>query len=128
MRFAIRTIPLCAALCVALVSIVPPSSVEAQEIRLLDATPGNSHLGDLKASPAPSSHDVATENDFTLDDQMLSRQRGGATGMLMVATTPRLAHGGSVTLWDEIAPPAPLPVPVDASRPVQGNVAALTRK
>lgn len=64
---------------------------------------------------------------MALDDPALSRQRGGALGMVMVAATPRLMHGdsaaGQVTLWDEIAPPSPLPVPVDAARAAQGNVA-----
>jgi len=65
-----------------------------------------------------------------LDDQTLSRQRGGAAGvgMVMVAATPALMHGNGVTLWDEIAPPAPLPVPVDASQAAQGNIASYTRR
>ncbi|HZZ11230.1 MAG TPA: hypothetical protein VFE79_11125 [Paraburkholderia sp.] len=70
-------------------------------------------------------------NAFSLDDQMLSRQRGGAIGMLMVAGTPQLMRGssnGTVTLWDEIAPPSPLPIPVDAARAAQGNVANYQRK
>nr|WKF56855.1 hypothetical protein HUO10_001326 [Paraburkholderia busanensis] len=77
--------------------------------------------------------DGASVNDFSLDDQILSRQRGGAVGMLMVAATPQLMRGNGggngVTLWDEIAPPtAPLPVPVDAARSAQGNVASYQRK
>src|SRR5580692_372076 len=45
---------------------------------------------------------AASMNDISLDDQMLSRQRGGALGMVMVAATPQLMRGnGSVTLWDE---------------------------
>ncbi|SEB60664.1 hypothetical protein SAMN02787142_0019 [Burkholderia sp. WP9] len=76
--------------------------------------------------------DAASVNDFALDDQMLSRQRGGAVGMVMVAATPQLMRGNSggssVTLWDEIAPPSPLPVPIDAARAAQGNVASYQRK
>ncbi|MBN3757531.1 hypothetical protein G3N95_31720 [Paraburkholderia sp. Tr-20389] len=72
--------------------------------------------------------DGAATNDIALDDQMLSRQRGGAAGMVMVAATPQLMHGSSVTLWDEIAPPSPLPVPIDAARAAQGNVANYQRK
>jgi hypothetical protein len=67
-------------------------------------------------------------SDFALDDQMLSRQRGGATGMVMVAATPQLMRANGVTLWDEIAPPSPLPIPVDAARAAQGNVANYQRK
>ena len=79
--------------------------------------------------------DGASVNDFSLDDQALSRQRGGAVGMVMVAATPQLMRGGSggsggngVTLWDEIAPPSPLPIPVDAARAAQGNLASYQRK
>ncbi|MGF6481773.1 hypothetical protein [Paraburkholderia sp. JPY419] len=81
------------------------------------------------ASPVAAG-DAASMNDISLDDQMLSRQRGGAVGMLMVAATPQLMQGGGnqVTLWDEIAPPSPLPVPVDAARAAQGNVATYQRK
>ncbi|MBB2930026.1 hypothetical protein [Paraburkholderia silvatlantica] len=64
----------------------------------------------------------------SLDDQTLSRQRGGAVGMVMVAATPQLMRGNNVTLWDEIAPPAPLPIPVDATQNAQGNLASYTRK
>ncbi|PXW26593.1 hypothetical protein [Paraburkholderia caballeronis] len=63
-----------------------------------------------------------------LDDQTLSRQRGGAVGMVMVAATPQLMRGNGVTLWDEIAPPMPLPVPIDASQAAQGNIASYTRR
>jgi hypothetical protein len=72
--------------------------------------------------------DVVSMNDMPLDDQVLARQRGGASGLTMVAATPELMRGASVTLWDEIAPPAPLPVPVDAARAAQSNVASYLRK
>jgi hypothetical protein len=74
-----------------------------------------------------------------LDEDTLDLQRGRATGMLMVAAAPQLlvtsGSGGSggnggngVTLWDEIAPPTPLPIPVDAQRAMQSNNASYTRK
>ncbi|BFG72811.1 hypothetical protein PTKU46_08440 [Paraburkholderia terrae] len=72
--------------------------------------------------------DSAAMNDFALDDQVLARQRGGAAGMVMVAATPQLMRGSAVTLWDEIAPPSPLPIPIDAARTAQGNVANYQRK
>lgn len=72
--------------------------------------------------------DVVSMTDVPLDDQILARQRGGASGLTMVAATPDLLRGSSVTLWDEIAPPAPLPVPVDAARAAQSNVASYLRK
>jgi hypothetical protein len=82
--------------------------------QLLSATADGSARGDA--------------NGIALDDQVLSRQRGGAVGMVMVAATPQLMRGSSVTLWDEIAPPTPLPVPIDAARAAQGNVANYQRK
>jgi hypothetical protein len=48
--------------------------------------------------------------------------------MVMVAATPQLMRANGVTLWDEIAPPSPLPIPVDAARAAQGNVANYQRK
>jgi hypothetical protein len=76
------------------------------------------------------SSDLASDG-APLDDQVLSRQRGGRAGMVMVAATPQLMGGANgVTLWDEIAPPAPVPaIPVDAaSRSTQENVASFTRR
>lgn len=85
--------------------------------------------GPLAADATPSADDSIIAGAHALDDQTLSRQRGGAIGMLMVAATPQLMRGGnSVTLWDEIAPPAPLPIPVDSSQAAQGNIASYTRK
>ncbi|MBN3848466.1 hypothetical protein G3N58_16765 [Paraburkholderia sp. Ac-20342] len=52
------------------------------------------------------------------------RQRGGAAGMPTVAATPQRPGGShQVTLWDEIAPPAPPPVPVDAMHAGESNAA-----
>jgi hypothetical protein len=61
-------------------------------------------------------------------DQVLSRQPGGRAGLVTVATTNQTSGGSAVTLWDEIAPPAPQPVPVESTRPAQSNVASNTRK
>jgi hypothetical protein len=77
-----------------------------------------------QAMPVPG---TTTLSDIPLDDQVLSRQRGGAVGMMMVAATPQLMRGNGVTLWDEIAPPAPLPIPVDAARAAQSNVTTYQR-
>ncbi|MGA7781949.1 MAG: hypothetical protein WCA85_30145 [Paraburkholderia sp.] len=96
------------------------------------ANPGasGSDLADVARS-VPT--DATSPNDFSLDDQVLSRQRGGFSGMLMVAATPQLMRsagngGNGVTLWDEIAPPSPMPIPLDAAANAQGNVAAYQRK
>ncbi|WP_322105156.1 hypothetical protein [Paraburkholderia sp. J41] len=81
------------------------------------------------ADPVPYGDESLFASTGALDDSTLSRQRGGAVGMVMVAATPQLMRGvNGVTLWDEIAPPAPLPIPVDASQNAQGNVANYTRK
>jgi hypothetical protein len=100
-----------------------------------DAT-SDDDAGTTAANARPAADPVAFGGDGslagigTLDDQTLSHQRGGAVGMVMVAATPQLMRGNNnnVTLWDEIAPPAPLPIPVDATQNTQGNVASYTRK
>ncbi|OAJ57626.1 hypothetical protein A6V36_03840 [Paraburkholderia ginsengiterrae] len=159
-RIDLNGIAPCAALCTAIALLVPPVGVHAQETlqaqsaMLAEAgeagsatVPGTTlataasfdqtlhssalfHPLDANVPAIPA--DGASVNDFSLDDQMLSRQRGGAVGMVMVAATPQLMHGSGggngVTLWDEIAPPSPLPVPVDAARSAQGNVANYQRK
>ncbi|HEY4295778.1 MAG TPA: hypothetical protein VGM85_04830 [Paraburkholderia sp.] len=133
----------CAALCAVLVVSALPASVRAQTAPAESATPEQS-ADAARALPASTelaatasadetvrTADTTASNDISLDDQMLSRQRGGAVGMLMVAATPQLMRGnsgGRVTLWDEIAPPTPLPIPVDAARAAQGNVATYQRK
>lgn len=106
------------------VSAPAPDSTDAHS-----APPAAGQDSPLAADPAPGGDDSVVAGIGALDDQTLSRQRGGAVGMLMVAATPQLMHGGnSVTLWDEIAPPAPLPIPVDSSQAAQGNIASYTRK
>lgn len=82
----------------------------------------------LAADPGPAGDEPVMAGVGSIDDQTLSHQRGGAVGMLMVAATPQLMRGGNnVTLWDEIAPPAPLPIPVDSGQAAQGNIASYTR-
>ncbi|WP_071762571.1 hypothetical protein [Burkholderia ubonensis] len=64
-----------------------------------------------------------------LDEDALGRQRGRAPGLVAISSASQMAGGNAaVTLWDEIAPPAPLPIPVDAQRAMQGNNASYTRK
>ena len=86
------------------------------------ATEISPRTGNVLSVPA----DAAPANDISLDDQALARQRSDAVGMVRVAAASQLLHGGGerVTLRDEIAPPSPLPVPVDAARATQSNVAA----
>ncbi|CAM2178890.1 conserved exported hypothetical protein [Paraburkholderia sacchari] len=82
----------------------------------------------LAADPGPAGDDTVLAGVGAIDDQTLARQRGGAVGMVMVAATPQLMRGNGVTLWDEIGPPTPLPIPVDAGQAAQGNLASYTRK
>ncbi|WP_242540057.1 hypothetical protein [Trinickia mobilis] len=156
----LRKRPLLATLLAALVSLAAPVAASAQEAvdasplqmanlvaanawpmlaplpQSLVATPA---VLELNAAPAAdsdaldasaTSDDAVSVNAPPLDDQVLSRQRGGRVGMVTVAATPQIMRGGNaVTLWDEIAPPsAPLPVPVDSGRAAQGNVVSYTRK
>ena len=150
-----------AALCAALLIVALPPDVNAQEpvtasspdtgsVTLASATPAAATAPDTAvsdaadtANTAASASDLAGDalsipadavaaNDLVLDDQALSQQRGGFSGMLMVAATPQLMRsssngGNGVTLWDEIAPPSPLPIPVDVARSAQGNVTTYQR-
>jgi hypothetical protein len=160
-RIDLGCIAPCAALCTAIALIMLPIGANAQEAGQApsatltesadadSATFPNASLATLAPSDTTTRAatlfsqlaanvlsipaDGASVNDFSLDDQVLSRQRGGAVGMVMVAATPQLmrGNGGSgnnVTLWDEIAPPSPLPIPIDAARAAQGNVANYQRK
>ena len=99
-----------------------PAAVTAPETAAAD------NQNDASTQVLNTPADVVSMNDVPLDDQVLARQRGGASGLTMVAATPELLRSSSVTLWDEIAPPAPLPVPVDAARTAQSNVASYLRK
>lgn len=57
-------------------------------------------------------------NDFSLDDRVESHRCGWTVGRWIVPATPQSMRGRSarVTLWDEIAPPSPVPMPVQAAR------------
>jgi hypothetical protein len=161
-RIDLGTIAPYAALCTAIALIVLPIGVNAQEAGQApsatltqSADAGSATFPNATTATAASSDPTtraasaffqlpatvlsipadggASVNDFSLDDRVLSRQRGGAVGMVMAAATPQLMRGNvgsgnSVTLWDEIAPPSPLPIPVDAARAAQGNVANYQRK
>ncbi|WGS43027.1 hypothetical protein LFL97_05705 [Burkholderia sp. JSH-S8] len=99
-----------------------PNAAHAQEA---------SQASEPAATFAPSLADATWMKRYApLDEDTLSRQRGRAPGYVTVSTASQMAAGGnaSVTLWDEITPPTPLPIPVDAQRAVQGNSASYTRK
>ena len=116
-----------------------PAAAAAPETAVADAatidasaTVDSSAAVDASATDGPAQllntpADVVSMTANPLDDRVLAQQRGGASGLTMIAATPR-SMGNAVTLWDEIAPPAPLPVPVDAARTAQGNAASYIRK
>ena len=160
-RIDLRHVPPYAALCAALLIVALPPGVNAQEpvtasspdtgsVTLASTTPAAATPPDTAVSDAADTANTAASvsdlagdalsipadavavNNPVLDDQVLSQQRGGFSGMLMVAATPQLMRGNAgggngVTLWDEIAPPSPLPIPVDVARSAQGNVTTYQR-
>ncbi|CAB3797517.1 hypothetical protein [Paraburkholderia fynbosensis] len=152
MRTALRTDPIRFARCAASALIASPVNVHAGTAQPqfaaathvpragteLDATSSTdwttgttAESSPLAANTSDAPADAESVNAVSLDDRMLSRQRGGAVGMVMVAATPQLLRvnsGGRVTLWDEIAPPSPLPIPVGAARSARGDVATFRRK
>ncbi|HKR43851.1 MAG TPA: hypothetical protein VJU59_29955 [Paraburkholderia sp.] len=113
----------------ALVPATLAVSAPAGDATSTAADPASTTSASAPADPVAFGNDGVFAGIGSLDDQTLSRQRGGAVGMVMVAATPQLMRGNNnVTLWDEIAPPAPLPIPVDATQNAQGNLASYTRK
>lgn len=110
-------------------AVTAPDTVDKDAAETANSAAARSDLAGAALSiPA----DAVAVNDLVLDDQALSQQRGGFSGMLMVAATPQLMRGvggggNGVTLWDEIAPPSPLPIPVDVARSAQGNVTSYQR-
>jgi hypothetical protein len=115
-------------------AVTAPDTVDSNAADTANSAAARSDLaGDALSIPADAAAvDTVSANDLVLDDQALSQQRGGFSGMLMVAATPQLMRGvgnggNGVTLWDEIAPPSPLPVPVDVARSAQGNVTSYQR-
>lgn len=73
--------------------------------------------------------EALTPGATALDDHVLARQRGTGLGLMTVAVSGPMLHGShSVTLWDEITPPSPVPVPADAAQMAQGNAVSYFRK
>lgn len=119
MRHVLR--PSLASLAIALAAAWLPVSASAE-----DAAPPDTPVATF-ASPLA---DATWMKRYTpLDEETLGQQRGRAPGYVTISTSAQLTTGSaSVTLWDEIAPPAPMPMPVDAQRAMQGNNASYTRK
>lgn len=81
---------------------------------------------------APLVHIVAagwTERFANVDARAFARLRNLVPMPVPVAApTPLVDGGAAVTLWDEISPPAPLPVPPDAQRTIRGDGVSYTRQ
>ncbi|RKF47404.1 hypothetical protein [Paraburkholderia fungorum] len=108
------------------------ASAAAVDNKVASTNDSATSRSDLAGNALSIPADTASVNNLVLDDQALSSQRGGFSGMLMVAATPQMMRsfnsgGNGVTLWDEIAPPSQLPVPVDVARSAQGNVTSYQR-
>lgn len=121
-RLPLTFAPLAVALVIALAAALVPLVAAAQE-----ADPTG------QSGPAPAvfvGNPGWPAHPAPLDEQTLDAQRGRAPGMVMVVATPRTAgaNGSRVTLWDEIAPPTPMPIPLDAQGAMQSNNASYTRK
>lgn len=112
-------------------AVTVPDTVPSSAADTSNAPASASDLaGNVLSMPA----DAVAATDPVLDDQALSQQRGGFGGLFMVAATPQLMRvsngsggGNGVTLWDEIAPPSQLPIPVDVARSAQGNLTTYQR-
>jgi hypothetical protein len=105
----------------------------------MSATAGTAYADALDGQPAAQAQNAdvnGAAGDETragetvaLDDRVLARQRGTGLGLMTVAASAQaLATTASVTLWDEIAPPSPAPVPVDTSHVAQSNAVSYFRK
>lgn len=100
------------------------------------AAPGQAHAdsvgdGQTQAAFEDASADAQAPiaGATALDDRVLARQRGTGPGLMTVAASMQgLQSTRSVTLWDEIAPPAPVPVPADSAHPAQSNAVSYFRQ
>lgn len=119
-----RSCALFAALALAVGAGVTPLTAYADA---LDQQP-EAQQQDADAGPAASDETSAADT-VALDDRVLASQRGTGLGLMTVAASAQtLATTSSVTLWDEIAPPSPAPVPVDTSHVAQSNAVSYFRK
>ncbi|MGU7779454.1 hypothetical protein [Burkholderia sp. PU8-34] len=119
MRHVLRLSLASAAIALAAASL--PIAASAQDAALPDAP--------VATFASPLADATWMKRYTPLDENTLDQQRGRAPGIVTVSAPSAMPAGSaSVTLWDEIAPPTPLPIPVDAQRAIQGNNASYTRK
>ena len=70
---------------------------------------------------------VPLADSDSLDDSALARQRGGRSDMGAAGMLEITAGALSVTLWDELARPAPAPRPVGSTGTTQFDAITYTR-
>ena len=110
--FSLRSRALIAALGIALVSLAAPASAQADKL-------GDARTGD----------ELLVAGAAAIDDGALALARGTGPGLMAVGAPMLALHGApSVTLWDEIAPPAPVPVPADSAHVAQSNTVSYFRQ
>lgn len=94
-----------------------------------DAADGSGDPTQAASQDASTDAEAPIAGATALDDRVLARQRGTGPGLMTVAaSTQALQAGHSVTLWDEIAPPAPVPVPADSAHSAQSNAVSYFRQ
>lgn len=94
-----------------------------------DGTDGSGGPTQTASQAASVDAEAPMAGATALDDHVLARQRGTGPGLMTVAaSTQALSSAHSVTLWDEIAPPAPVPVPADSAHSAQSNAVSYFRQ
>jgi hypothetical protein len=95
---------------------------------------GMNHADPAVAEPLENANEGVQELSQTFHHAQLSsaviHERNIDDGVEKVTTTvmPDAPRASSVTLWDEIVPPKPAPVPVGANQPVPVGVASSTNR
>lgn len=97
----------------------------AQPVAATGDSMGPVSITPLTAGRHGIANDGAFLNPILTENRTASPTRAASSGMAMKTSSSTSAGGDpQVTLWDEIAPPAPRPVPVDNARAAQGHLAS----
>ena len=110
-----------AALGIALAALAAPCQAQADSL-------GDGPAQQATFEDASADAQAPIAGATPLDDRVLARQRGTGPGLMTVAASMQGLRSAQVTLWDEIAPPAPVPVPADSAHPAQSNAVSYFRQ